>query len=466
MIDNFKKLIKGTATYAIGDFGTRILSFLIIPLYTYYISTEEMGIYDLLISTSGLLIPLITLQVSDASYRWIISKKNEASECITATYKVLLSTSILFILIAIAFNNVVDIPYVELFVLLVIASSWYTTILKIVRALENQKLYAIIGVIYTSIYLSLNVLQIVAFKKKVDSLLISSVIGYFICIFFVIYKEPQLRKFSAAVRPDLIRQFVVFSLPLIPNYLNWWVINSSDSYIVTLALGTSANGLLSVSHKFPSVLQVFLSLFNTSWQDLSISKHAKEGTFNTKTFEILSKMILASVCVLVPATKIFISIIMSEQYQMSSEFVPLYYLGAAYQGFSAFYGVGYLKKGKTRQALLTSVYASTINIIIDLIAIRYIGLHAAALSTFVGFLVMWLVRERQNREELGIIVNWTMIVTLTLTDCLIAYISIATGIVENIFLLLLSTVLFVIVCRKNFCAILKMITERRLNTRS
>ena len=56
-----RKIIKGTGIYAVGTFGTKILSFLIVPLYTYYIATGEMGIYDIFMTLVSLLTPLITM---------------------------------------------------------------------------------------------------------------------------------------------------------------------------------------------------------------------------------------------------------------------------------------------------------------------------------------------------------------------------------------------------------------------
>ena len=54
-----RELLSGTLIYAIGGFGTKILSFLFVPLYTYYILPAEMGIYDLLITTVNLLTPIV-----------------------------------------------------------------------------------------------------------------------------------------------------------------------------------------------------------------------------------------------------------------------------------------------------------------------------------------------------------------------------------------------------------------------
>ena len=71
----------GTITYAIGNFGTKILSFFIVPLYTYYIAPSEMGDYDLLMTTVSLLSPLLTMKISDATYRWIINDPKNLVLC-------------------------------------------------------------------------------------------------------------------------------------------------------------------------------------------------------------------------------------------------------------------------------------------------------------------------------------------------------------------------------------------------
>ena len=83
---NNKALLTGTIIYAIGNLGTKILTFLIVPLYTYYINTSDMGDYDLLITSVSLLVPLISLRISDATYNWMIMRTASNELCIKATY--------------------------------------------------------------------------------------------------------------------------------------------------------------------------------------------------------------------------------------------------------------------------------------------------------------------------------------------------------------------------------------------
>ena len=227
---NSKQLIKGVGIYAIGTFGTKILSFLIVPLYTYYIVTSDMGIYDILISTINLLTPIITMQISDAAYRWII-RADEKSKAIyiCATIQVLLINCTLAMLLIFLTNYFYAIPYCTYFCVILVLSRTFQTMQKLLRGLKKQWLFAISGLIYTIVFLSLNVLQLCVLKRGLESLFQSAIAANVVAILVIIIFEPQFR-INYISRPDhkLIYEMYRYSVPLVPNYLNWWVINSSD----------------------------------------------------------------------------------------------------------------------------------------------------------------------------------------------------------------------------------------------
>lgn len=90
-----RNLIEGMLIYAIGNFGSKILVFLIVPLYTYYISTEDMGNYDLVLTTVNLLTPIVTMQISDAAFRWMIRTDKGNEVYIRSTIQVLIINSLI-----------------------------------------------------------------------------------------------------------------------------------------------------------------------------------------------------------------------------------------------------------------------------------------------------------------------------------------------------------------------------------
>lgn len=58
-----RELAVNTGLFAISSFGSKIISFLLLPLYTAVLSTGDYGTVDLINSTVGLLVPLLTLNI-------------------------------------------------------------------------------------------------------------------------------------------------------------------------------------------------------------------------------------------------------------------------------------------------------------------------------------------------------------------------------------------------------------------
>lgn len=458
-----RSLIKGVGIYAVGTFGTKILSFLIVPLYTYYISTSDMGVYDIILSTISLLTPIVTMQISDAAYRWIIRDDvTNKNQYIYATMQVLIINCLIAVAIILSINHFYEIPYYSYLCLILVLSRALQTIQKILRGLRQQWLFAISGIVYTVVFLTLNVFQLCVLQRGIKSLFQSAVVANIIALLVIITRESRFRfNIFRKVDLQLVFELYRYSIPLVPNYLSWWVINSSDRYIVTYVLGSSATGLLAVAHKFPSMLQTILNLFTSSWQDVSVADTERNiGEYYTFIFRKFYILVFSVLWGLIPATKVIIMLIMSDAYKNACDYVAFYYLGSVFQSFASFYGVGYLKSKKTKGAFSTSVYGAIVNAVVNIGLIKVIGLQAASISTFIGFGVMWLIRERQNRKELGIEVNWREFAILTLLAVLVCVLSNTMNLIVNIGLLVVGTLGFMIFNKKDLGGIVIRVKNR------
>lgn len=448
--------------YAIGNFGTKILSFLIVPLYTYYISPSEMGDYDLLNTTISLLTPIITLQISDGAYAFMIRNISESKKYIVAVYKFVFFASLFSAVIIIGVNSVISIPYVWYFVALLLTGRWMQTLQKLLRGLKNQKLFAISGIAYTAIFLLLNLLQIVVFKQGVDALFQSAIIANIVVIILIFAMEKRLRILNLNAKLFSIQKNMLrYSVPLIPNQLNWWVINSSDRYIIRFFLGSAANGVYAIAYKFPSLLQLIYNIFYQSWQDMSISDNEEDGGgFYTKVFQYYYKWSFSFLLFLIPFTKIFISLVMETSYQDAVNYISFLYLGTVFQAFSSFFGVGYLKNNKTSQAATTSIYGAIINAVIHIVLIHYIGLYAAAISTLVGFFVMFIVRVIQTKEIMKVRINWTEFYLYFICALFITILCVFTNFMIDSILTAIGCLLFVIINMKDIKLIIVRLSRK------
>lgn len=441
-----RALIVGTFIYAIGNFGTKILSFLIVPLYTFYISPEDLGDYDLLMTTVSLLSPVLTMKVSDATYRWLIRDSSNSSCYIGATYKLLFKNCLFFSIILCIINQIIPIWNCYYFIFILIGDRVLECIQKLLRGLKKQKLFAFSGILYTALLVSANFIKICIFREGVVALFQSIIFAQLTTIIFLIFKEKSLREVNLRKKyQKLQKEFIYYSIPLVPSALSWWVMSASDRYIIRIFLGRNANGIFAIAGKFPSILQTLFTMFNNAWTDMALAELEKEEQTKEYVSIIFRKLYCFSFSIvfcLIPFTKIVASVILSSAYQTAAVYIGVLYLGTIFQGFSSFCAIGYLRQKSTVGAARTSMYGACINLILDIILIKYIGLFAAAISTFIGFFVMWIARMYDIRENFPIYIKKTEFIMYLLIAICLAVLSIWSTIYFDFILFLVSIIWF------------------------
>lgn len=459
-----KALLAGTIIYAIGNFGTKFLSFLIVPLYTYYIAPAEMGDYDLLCTTINLLTPLITMQISDAAFRWMISDEENIVPCISATYKLIVVNCSVTAAVILGINFFIPIQYCYQFVAILILGRILGSMQKLLRGLKNQKLFAVSGIIYTAVFLFFNILLICGLKQGVEALLWSMIFANIAGIVLIILCDKRMIKVDFKTNYNsLKKEMLHYSMPLVPSTLNWWVMGASDRYVIRFFIDNAANGIYAVANKFPSILSTIFLMFNNSWTDMSLADNdSKEEIveYYSRVFKQLYIMSFTVTLVMIPATKVVTTIILSESYKESSIYIAFLYLGAVFQAFSSFYGVGYLREKSTVGAASTSIYGAVVNVVFNVVFIKFIGLHAASISTFLGFYVMWVIRRKHMKDSLPIKIDWKIFNSLLLACVLVCVVSIWSSVQVDLLLTVITGIVCLIVNKTMFLKIANKMVRR------
>ncbi len=415
-----------------------------------------MGEYELIISNISLLTPLITLQISDGAYTWMMRNKEQSGEYISAVYKFITFTSILWSLMMIVVNFFFPIAYFEYFLWLLIVGRLFQTVQKLLRGLNNQKLVALSGILNTLVFLVLNVIQVVIYDMGIIALFQSTIIGNIVGILAMLIFEKRLRRLDLKLGSfKTQKELLGFSVPLIPNRLNWWAISSLNKYFIKFFIGSAANGIYGVANKFPSILQMLYNIFYESWQDTAVGdKDDSNDGFYTNVFRYYYKLSFTMLLFLIPFTKLFIALVMSESYITSADYVSFLYLGTVFQAFSSFFGVGYLKSDQTKKAGITSVVGALINAAANLVLIKFIGLHAASISTFVAFFVMFVLRAYHTKATMKVTIKWLEFMSLFALALAVTIAGVFSGLVMNLCLSAAGALLFLVINRKEMKMIL------------
>lgn len=457
-------LFKNTVIYAIGNFSTKILSFLIVPLYTHYITTADMGVYDLIVTTLTFLSPVLLLQLTDGIYRWLLDSEANISVVLRSGFTYILINMLIFLAFGIPFILIMKIKYGLLIVGMLLAQSVFALLQQATRGLKHNRIYITSGIIHTVVFLGLNVVQIVLLGQGIVGLLESQIIS---CVIGVVYmlavQKEILSSFFVKVDNSIGKEMLKYSLPLMPNAISWSIVNMSDRYIIRYFMDNSANGIYSISYKFPAVVQIFTNFFYMAWQESSILEYNSEDrdAYYSRIFSGYYKFLFPLILALMPLTQFYVVFSMEASYQSAWLYTGFLYLGTVFSALSSFLGTGYQSSKKSMGAFATTMIAAAVNVGINILTIRYIGLQAAALSTFISYLILFIIRVFHTRKFFHLEVNWTEFsVIASLTSLAIVSYILVDNIIYKVFYQLIAIAVFAVMNKNLISVILKKMKNK------
>ncbi|MBX9987784.1 oligosaccharide flippase family protein [Priestia aryabhattai] len=408
-MSKYKKLAINSIVFAIGNLGSKLISFLLLPLYTYYLEKNEFGTVDLLTTTLSLIIPIVTLSVFDAVLRFTMDKGYDN--------KIVLNNALLITLLGFIFSIllyplvIIAFPFPKLllyFYVLLLIQSINSSLSQFVRALGKIKFFSTIGIIGALTVLVGNIVFLVMLHWGIEGYLISLIFSNVVCFMYTFF-FGDIRKYISISKANLnvVKKMLIYSIPLIPNALMWWIMSLSDRYIISFFLGLGANGLYAVASKIPNLLNVINSIFFQAWQMSAIeeSESKNKSEFYTKIFSLYSTLLLVCASVMIGLTKFIMKFAVSDEYFEAWKYVPFLLLSIVFSSFSSFLGTNYIAAKNTTGIFKTSLWGAVINIVFNLILIPIIGINGAAVSTMLSFALIWILRIRGTKDYVNITIN-------------------------------------------------------------
>lgn len=396
-MDKYKKLVNNSLIFAIGNFGSKALQFILVPLYSYTLTTNQFGEVDVLTTLVSLLSPLVCLDIYDAVFRYALDRSADKKKVFNSGIMFLFGISIFLFLFFLGINLFWPLKKYLLALILLIVSMVSSLISNYARAANYVKQFAISGILNTFSIGVLNVLMLLVWKMGVTGYLLSMILGLTISSIYllVVLNFKNLFSFSKFSLLTL-KEMIIYSIPLIPNALAWWLNSSSDRFFILFFIGASANGLYAMANKIPNILNMLSNIFFQSWQMSVVDEFYEDNSkkFISNVFNyFVSFMFLCSIGILALLKPIF-RLFINGSYYSAWEVTPLVLLAVIYSSFSAFIGTMYTASKKTVPIFLTTLVGAIVNIIASLIFVKIFGINGAALANVISFLVVSVLRYR------------------------------------------------------------------------
>ena len=403
-----KELVKNTIIIFLGKACTQLVSFFLLPLYTTYLTTADYGIVDLIITYVSLLVPVITIQLEMSAFRFLVDNRTneeEISKIITNILYCIISFSLLFTLIYLVLNRFIRIQYNWYILFNILVTIFSNLMLQTSRGLGDNKTYSMGSFLAGTTTVVFNVILIVMINIGAKGMLISSIMAN-IVEFMYVFLKLKIYKYinSKLYSKSFIKKSLKYSWPLVPNSISWWVVSASDRTIISYILGVSANGIYAVSNKFTAIVSSLLNIFSLSWTE-SASLHIEDddrNQFFSNAINKILKILLSFILIIIAVMPLVFKMLINEQYKEAYLYIPILMLSTIFNGVVIVYSGIYIAKKLTKQVAATSIMAAVLNIAINLIFIKFIGLYAAAISTMLSYLIMAMYRHYDLKKYINI----------------------------------------------------------------
>lgn len=405
-MNQYKKLINNSFIFAIGNLGSKVIMFVMLPLYTYKLSTAEYGTVDLIITTVSLLLPIVSLSVFDAVLRFSMDREVNIERLFTNSMFVTnIGALVLTIVSGILFF--IDKSWFFLPVLLCL-QSYQSLFSQYAKGVGKVKLFSINGILLSFLTAGLNVIFLIPLDMGLQGYLISYCIAFLISDIYL-YSKLKLKYeyHKEMIKKEYISRILKFSIPLIPNSIAWWVTTAVGRYFILFFIGASSNGIFAVANKIPALLTVFTSIFAQSWQISAIEEFNSKNrkVFFDNVYNAYGELLVIGCSGILFIIKPVFKIMATGDFFIAWKYAPLLLISIIFSCLSAFLGSQYIAAKDTISVLKTTILGALLNVIFNFIFVPTLGLNGVGIASLLSFLIVWLIREKDLQKYFEVSLN-------------------------------------------------------------
>jgi len=401
-------LAKNTALFALNSIGTRIITFLLVPIYTKAFTTAEYGTVDLITTIGMILIPVITINIGEAVMRFSLDDDANKNDIMSIG---IFYAGLSFVFGFSAFLILDLFPQITVSGWLVysycVSQGLYQTFACNLRGQEKLFHYAFGNILHTFAAAAFNILFLILFRLGIKgyfyAYILSNIISFLYCC-IAGKVRGTIKNLHIDIR--LMRKMVTYAIVLVPNSLMWWIMNSSDHIMVTSMIGIAANGIYAISYKIPSILSSFSTVFNQAWSYSAIHEKTSSDSesFNNTMFDKLVKFQLIITVFLMGIMKPFLKIYVQPAFYEAWVYTPYLLVGYFFLTMGTFLSTIYTVQKDSKGFLFSGSVGAVMNVAMNWILIPVWGIHGAAFATCISYIIVFLYRVADTRKYMVICV--------------------------------------------------------------
>lgn len=456
-----KTLLKNTGIFAVSNLSSKLLVFLMLPLYTNVLTTTEYGQVDLVVSVVSLMLPFATLGMHEAALRFVMDKDYDQKFVFTTSVTLLaiglIALGMLYPLFAISHlvGNLVAFVYI-----ISIPNYYYTLLSAFARGVDKVFHTGVAGVLASLVLVISNVMGLLVFRAGMVGYLLSYALSYMVAGMYLLIVAGLYRYFSinclTKSNIQLVWTMLKYSIPLIPNRIAWWFNNTANRYVINLIMGPSSVGIYSAAIKIPTILDSIQSIFGQAWllsavQEID-SDDCKE--YYRKNFHLFCCLLIVGCSALIACKDLIASVLLGAEFRSAAGYSSMLLISSVLGGMVSFSSAIFNAHKQNTPLLISAILGAFISVSGCLLLTPIIGLYGAVIANNISYALIWILLASSMRKRFCLVLSSK---TINLGIILVVAQSIGAIVATGILLICLQlwcVVLVLFVWRKYIVAVL------------
>lgn len=419
----YKNLALNAGLFAVNAFATKFVVFLLVPLYTYFMTSEEYGVTDMSLTVISLVTPLATLSMADAAVRFIVGDREREGDYAVVALAV---TCVSIVAVALL-TPVLDLPvfgglggYKAEFVLAYASSAILQLCSEVARGRGEVRLIPVCAAVSSLATCACAGVLVGLCGLAVDGYFISVTVGPVLAVLVyltfgglggLIASGMRSMARGGGLRMRLkgaLRPMLKYSLPLIPNSLFWWVGTSINRFFITGMLGIGASGMFAAAGKVPGLVNTAYSVFQQAWQLSAFQEAKEEGLerFFSQVFRALQALMLVLCSALSLFAPVVAILFLQGEFYDAWPLMTVLLLANLLNVFNAFFGTVYTTTMHTGYIMKTTVCGAVACVALTPLLIVPFGVVGACIASCAGNALVLLMRAVDSRRFLKVDAGW------------------------------------------------------------
>lgn len=465
----YKTLLQNTGLMFIGSFGSKIISFIMLPFYTMWLSVEDYGVSDLINVYSTIVLAFVSLCIGEAIFVIPTQKEKEQqsgyfTSSLLFSFLCVVLLILLYFVVSVFFSTCNN-SFVKniIPICLISATTLYTTIFQqFCKGINKIKVFATAGIIQTIAVALTGFLLIPKYHLNgyIGSMLIANVITMtYVFVIARLYEYINVKNISY----EKLKELFSYSVPLIPNSVIWLIVSYLNRPLMEASLGLYALGIYSLANRFPTLINTLYNNFSNSWQISILDQYGKEGFSKFYNNVILLSFCLMSILVISLSLLIkpIITLFFNSNYYDTIIYIPILCLSCLFISLGSMIGAIFAAVKKSKYYFYSSVWSAAAAIFFNFLLIPRFGIYGACWACVISYLIGGFSRlffaKRFNRMLYTKSILIVSILT-TIIVCVLSYLG--SYVWGTLLFVLLLVYVFLVAQRLNVLIVIKNIRNR------